>query len=285
MIHTSPAPASRLEVRNPKFGVDARDAQIPRPWHGAGRSITAFFDNLSIFFPAGERFFIASVRAHMRRVTDPELLAAVRIFNAQEGVHGREHQRYNAMLRDQGYPIDAMEGRVERLLARVTRITPKRWQLAATCALEHFTALMAQFLLADPRLLEKAHPTMAALWKWHAAEENEHKCVAYDVFLAAGGTYPERAGVMILATLIFWAKVIEHQFRMMHHDGIAFSLCEWMALGRFLLVEPGGFLPLVKHYVAYFRPTFHPRDIDSSALLEAWRSEYANAPEYRAAAA
>src|SRR5262249_12680481 len=166
----------------------------------------------------------------------------------------------------QGYPIAAMETRVERLLARLSSITPKRWQLAATCALEHFTALMAQFLLADPRLLEGAHPTMAALWKWHAAEENEHKSVAFDVFLASKGTYAERAGVMLAATVIFWAKVLEHQVRMMRHDGIASSLREWRALGRFLVIEPGGLLRLARHYIAYFRPSFHPNDIDSSPL-------------------
>jgi hypothetical protein len=206
------------------------------------------------------------------------------MFNAQEGVHGREHARYNARLKAQGYPIDAMESRVERLLAFVSHKTPKRWQLAATCALEHFTALMAQFLLADPRLLARAHPTMAALWKWHAAEENEHKSVAYDVFLAAGGTYAERAGVMLAATVIFWAKVLEHQVRMMRHDGTASSIREWAALIRFLAYEPGGMLGLVRHYLAYFRPRFHPRDIDASALLEAWRREYATAAVYRDAA-
>src|SRR5262245_482156 len=95
-----------LPVRNLRFDI-AQD--VPHPWHEAGRSITTFFDNLSIFFPVGERFFIASVRAHMRYVDDPALEAAVRAFNAQEGVHGREHARYNDRLRVQGYPIAAME--------------------------------------------------------------------------------------------------------------------------------------------------------------------------------
>ena len=100
---------SSLQVRNLRFDVAS---DIPHAWHAAGRSITTFFDNLSIFFPAGERFFIASVRAHMRHVTDPSLQEEVRTFNAQEGVHGREHARYNARLKAEGYPIDAMETRV-----------------------------------------------------------------------------------------------------------------------------------------------------------------------------
>ena len=47
---------------------------------------------------------------------------------------------------------------------------------------------------AKPQLLEGAHPAMVALWKWHAAEENEHKNVAFDVYKAAGGSAVYRKG-------------------------------------------------------------------------------------------
>lgn len=268
------------EVRNLQF---ATDASVPRFWHGGRKSVTQFLNNLSVFFPVGERFFIASLKAHKHAIVDPELQAEARAFYAQEGIHSREHVRYNAMLRDQGYPVQAMEERVERLLARVSRIHSPRMQLGVTCALEHFTAMMADLLLRDEKLLAGAHPTMARLWRWHAAEENEHKAVAFDVFKAAGGTYLERALTMIGATVIFWAKVVEHQARMMAHDGTVFSPREWYALVRFLYIEPGGFLRLVPLYLSYFRPSFHPWDHDNRALLEAWKREIESAPEYRRA--
>jgi predicted metal-dependent hydrolase len=271
-------------IRNLRFDLDDRTRDVPKHWHGGRRSVSTFFDNLSIFFPAGERFFMASVHAQRHRVKDPTLQREVRAFCGQEGVHGREHRRYNEMIAAHGYPAAAMERRVEKLLALVTRVTPKRWQLAATCALEHFTALMGHFLLGDARMLDGAHPTMAALWRWHAAEENEHKSVAYDVFLAAGGTYPERVGVMVVASLIFWAKVLEQQVRMMKSDGTWLSADEWRALARFLFVEPGGMRPMLTHYFAYYRPGFHPRDIDCDDLLEAWKRELAEASPYESAA-
>jgi predicted metal-dependent hydrolase len=268
-------------VRNVHFSID--DARIPRWWHPGGRSITAYFDNLSIFFPVGERFFIASVRAHRHHVKDERLAEEVKLFCGQEGVHGREHDRYNDLLRARGYPVDAMERRIARILARATRL-PKRLRLAATCALEHFTALMAHFLLDDERMLEGADETMASLWRWHAAEENEHKSVAYDVYLAAGGNYFERAAVMVFASTIFWFKILEQQARMMHADGMLFSWREWLSLGRFLFVSPGGMRRVAKLYFHYFRPSFHPRDIDASELLEAWQRRYATSPLYRDAA-
>ena len=273
--------SARLEVRNVRFDL----SRVPRHWHGGRRAVTAFFDNLSVFFPAGERFFIASVNAHRAHVRDPRLAADVRGFAGQEGCHGREHERYNELLRSQGYPVRAMEERVVRLLARVRALTPRRWQLAATCALEHFTALMAHLLLSDERMLAGADPTMAALWRWHAAEENEHKAVAFEVFRAAGGSYAERVGLMAVATVIFWAKVLEHQLRMMSVDGTLLSPREWLALARFLFVRPGGMLSLVRPYLAYYRPGFHPWDLDNRALLDAWKREYASAPVYRKQAA
>lgn len=260
--------APRIEVRNLEFDLDG---SLPRRWHGRSQAVTSFFNNLSVFFPPGERFFIASVKEHRQHVHDDGLLDDVRAFCGQEGVHSREHDRYNAMLREQGYPVVEMEERVRLLLARVRKRLPKRVRLAVTCALEHFTALMGQILLEDPRILEDAHPKMAALWRWHAVEENEHKSTAYDVYLASGGNYPERAAVMVGATIIFWAKVLEHQIRLMQADGILHSREEWASLVEWMFKEPGWVWPLARHYFAYFKPGFHPRDIDTSKLLEAWK--------------
>lgn len=262
-----------IEVRNVQFPLGA---DVPKHWHGGRRSVTLFFNNLSIFFPAGERFFIASVKRYrdrIDRVNNERLRAEVAAFCAQEGIHGREHIRYNEMLRDQGYPAEELERRVKRILAVVTRVLPKRSQLAATCALEHFTALLAHFLLKDPRLLGGAHPAMASLWRWHAAEENEHKAVAFDVYRLAGGHYLERAIVMAAASLIFWAKIAEQQVRLMKADGIVWSASEWRALFRFLFIEPGGMFSLLRSYLEYYRPSFHPWDLDNRDLLERWKAE------------
>jgi len=268
-------------VRNLRFEIDEG---VPQYWNAGRRSVTIFLDNLSVFFPAGERFFVRAVRAHQAFVKDEGLTQEVRAFCGQEGVHGREHERYNELLR-RHYPIEAMEKKVQAILARVTKRTPDLGQLGVTCALEHFTALLGSMLLRDPRLLEGSHPAMLALWRWHAAEENEHKTVAFDVYTAAGGTYPMRVSTMIGATVIFWAKVIEQQARMMRASGILFSLEEWTALGRFLFVEPGGMLPLIRLYFEYYRPDFHPSHIDSNDLLDEWRAEYEASPVYSQSAA
>ena len=259
MMHTP-----TIQVRDRSFATNAD--RVPRHWFGGRKAVTRFLDGLSIFFPAGERFFVASVRAHEKRVTEPELLAAMRAFVQQEGIHTREHVHYNEMLRAEGLPIEEMETRVKRLLSFVSRNTPRRRQLAVTCALEHFTALLGHVLLSEGDL-EGADAEMAALWRWHAAEENEHKAVAFDLYRTVGGRYPERVLVMLAATLIFWGKVAEHQVRLMRADGIATDAREWVDLVSFLLVSPGPLRRLAVPYLHYFRPGFHPNDLDAREAL------------------
>lgn len=265
---------SKLEVRNRRFSLGE---DVPRHWHGGKRAVTAFFDNLSVFFPAGERFFIQAVKRHKHHVEDEQLLRDVAAFCAQEGIHAREHDRYNEMLREQGYPVAELEAKVQQLLDRLAATLPPRLCLSATCALEHFTALMGKALLEDPRLLEGAHPVMRSLWEWHAGEENEHKAVAFDVYVAAGSPYYERVGVMLFASVIFWALVVQHQARMMKTDGIAASPKEWLSLVRFLFVEPGGMFGMWRGWLDYFARDFHPSHADTGVIAEAgaWYREVA----------
>src|SRR5580698_3745234 len=103
-------------VRNLRFEIDE---SVPQYWLAGRKSVTIFLDNLSVFFPAGERFFVRAVRAHQAFVKEDGLMQEVRAFCGQEGVHGREHERYNELLR-RNYPIEAMERRVQAILDRVT---------------------------------------------------------------------------------------------------------------------------------------------------------------------
>lgn len=263
--------APSIKVRNLRFGVGPN---VSRYWHGGRRAISLYFDNLSLFFPAGERFFVASVKAHAQcAANDPELARDVKAFCAQEGVHGREHVRYNRMLDAQGYPASALEQRLEARLRRVARLIPPRRQLAVTCALEHFTAVMGHTVLSDPRLLAGADPEIAALWRWHAAEENEHKAVAFELYQRAGGSYLERTRAMVGTTVVFWSLVVAHQIELMRADGCLLSLAEWRSLWVFLFLEPGGLRQLLSKYFDYYRPDFHPWQLDNRELLNAWRAQ------------
>lgn len=268
---------STITVRNLRFPL----TDTPKYWLDGQRSVSLLLDHLSIVFPPGESFFMTSVRAFEGRVQDPQLRAEMRGFHAQEALHGREHAHYNERLAKLGYPVKSIDRSARRILWLGSKLFSKRAQLGITAALEHFTALFAQVALGDNSFLRKADPEMDALWRWHAAEENEHSAVAFDVFQAVGGGYALRVLMMALATTFFLLKTSEHQLRMMWADGILFSGSEWRALYRFLFKDPAILVRTYRPYLQYYRRDFHPHQIDASALLDEWKREFASAPVYR----
>jgi predicted metal-dependent hydrolase len=278
-METAMEKAPDFEVRNLKFQLDAT---IPRHWFAGSPSRTAFFDSLSPFFVVGERFFVKSVKRQLPKLKDPELLKQARQFCGQEGIHQREHETYNRMLDERGYPATHMEAWVRRLLWFVALTTYPRIRLAVTCALEHFTAIGANRILSDPRAFEGADPRMRAFWRWHAAEETEHKGVPFDVYEAVGGFWLERVAVMLATTFTFQAYAFFHMLRFMWIDGGLFSARAWRDLGR-MLAYTNASRDFFRDYLAYYRPGFHPWQLDNRHLITEFETELATSPYYAGA--
>jgi hypothetical protein len=246
---------------------------MPYEWVEGDPFTTQLMNALSLTFPEGERFFVASVRAMREAVRDPVLAEQVRGFLAQEGHHRREHHAFNEWLRTQGVDVDGFYAEITRLLDRPGRRGTRLSRLAATCALEHFTAIMAHMLLSDPKLSESAHPAARALWMWHAIEELEHKSVAFDVYRANGGTYPLRVFVMLGVTFGFITQVGSMHVRLLRRSGHLGDV-PMLLRGLVLYWGPGGrFARLIPAYLRYFSPRFHPSETDESALMARYERE------------
>lgn len=247
-------------------------AAVPRDWVDGCPYATALLAALSMLFPEGERFFVDSVKRQRARVDDPALAQAIAGFIGQEAMHGREHRAFNQVLRDHGYPqVDAVDRGLRRLLDVGRRYLPARSQLAVTCALEHFTAILAEHLLADPRQQADLDPSVRALWCWHALEESEHRAVAFDVYRAVGGGYLRRVTTMLYTTAIFFAVLGALHARLLAARGVLHTPWRWRRGFRKLWLWPGYFTRLVPAYLAYFRPGFHPSERAVDDLLAATR--------------
>src|SRR5689334_1586468 len=104
---------------------------------------------LSAVFPDGEDYFVRSVRQYRDQITDPELKRQVAGFIGQEAMHGREHRVFNDRLAELGYPTKQVERFTRLGLAFREKVAPAKANLAATAALEHFTATLAELVLTD----------------------------------------------------------------------------------------------------------------------------------------
>lgn len=243
-----------------------------RNWHAQGPYVTHFANALSIFFPEGERFFIHTVRHYRDRITDPELKKAVAAFIGQEAMHGREHDEHNRLLTKAGLPADELEKQVRWFLDVIEQRLPPAAQLSITIAQEHFTAIMSQLVLTDPRILAGADARLRAMWRWHALEETEHKAVAFDVYETVMGrgvkAYALRSASLVLTTLGFLSLVFYYQQRLIQADR---RMPRWQGLGRFLnfmFVSPALLPNLALPWLSYLRPGFHPWDHDNMYLLK-----------------
>ena len=263
-----PTPADlSITPRDRRFG---RETAAPRLWHGGRVEATAIYNALSTTFPAGEAFFVESVRA-FRKDAPPKLGEEIKGFTTQEAIHSREHDAFNKRATRSGYDLTKLEAQVEKRLA-VTRGKPPVVSLAATMALEHFTALLAHQLLANPPHLDGAERETAELWRWHAAEEIEHKGVAYDTWLHATRHWPRskrwkvKAKVMLYVTRNFVVDRTAGALELMRQDGVT-GLAAWSRLLWYLWVRPGMFRKIAGAWVSFFLPGFHPWNEDDRHLL------------------
>lgn len=261
------------EIPRRKIDFDFDPEKVPRDYYAGDPIQSLIMTALSNVFPEGERFFVDSVLHYKDQIDeDPELAAAVKGFAAQEGMHSRAHAAFNAMARAQGLEVAKdLERKVKYLLRFRKKNAPPEARLAVTCALEHFTAIMAEQLLTDTAHRESLDPVVRDLWVWHALEESEHKAVAFDVFQKVCGSYAVRIRVMIIATLFFVGFITYSHVRMCAARGLLGDVRGHLRALDYLWIRRGLFRRLIPAYLDYFRPGFHPDDRDTTALLSDWR--------------
>ncbi len=247
-------------------GVDL-DSPLPRYWLADNALATHIANGVNMLFPSGERFFVRSVNHYLDQVQDPHLRAQIKGFFGQEGRHAKEHERQLRQLEEQGYDVQRILGLYERIAyGFIERIAPPSLRLSTTAACEQFTAILAENALTH-RLLDRAHPAMRELLLWHAAEEIEHRAVAFDVLQMVNPSYPLRLAGLFMATVclggfwIFATTALIAQDKDLERERLRKDYHRWRAVrneSKFM----------VRGIREYMRPDFHPSQKDIDALAE-----------------
>jgi predicted metal-dependent hydrolase len=266
-----------ITPRDRRFG---RGTQQDHWWLGGDPVGTAFYNALSATFPKGEAFFVESVRA-FRDHAPPKLAEEIRAFTTQEVMHSREHVAFNKRALEAGYDLSDLEAQVDRRLA-IVRVRPPIVNLAATMCLEHFTAILANQLLRNPKHLRGADKESGDLWRWHSIEEIEHKGVAYDTWLHATRDWSRwkrwkvKTKVMLFATRNFVVDRSKGTIELLRQDGIT-GFRAWRKMLWFAWINPGMLRKILGAWLAFFLPGFHPWKHDDRNLISKAESDYAAA--------
>lgn len=253
---------------------------FPKHWYNNNPIATHFMNAQHLAFPDGEKFFIRSVKAFADVYkNDPVLKKRVDNFIGQEGTHYAEHQKFWDIMEEQQINpmrfVDYFRKTAWNGIETWARKTLKRNRfgdklaLSVTVALEHYTAMLAESGIVNKDISEKMPDEMRDLFLWHAAEEIEHKSIPFDVLKRVDDSYALRIGGMLIATwgLWYYLGVGTVMLTQNDEDVKAKDIPADVALFLKKFSESFGGT-LSKQYFQYFRPDFHPDQIDNYELAE-----------------
>lgn len=274
-------------VRRMQFDFDA----VPEYWMNGSAGLTHFMTALSALFPAGEKFFIDSVRAvrqHPAIKDNKALQKEISAFIGQEAMHTHEHAHFNASAQKFGHDVDRLDQYTDKgiqifrktaaFVGKPFGVTQPMIDLIGTTALEHFTATIASELLRNSHIQGLMQDeTMKTMWLWHAVEENEHKAVAYDVFENVFGkglkAYAARTGGLVFAMSVLFMVQSYFVFRLLKEDH-KLNLESLQDIYSYAYSPSKGVISgMAKEMLYYFKPGFHPNHLDTNDLLATWKAK------------
>lgn len=270
-------PMNMPQVRRPEFGLEHN---FPKYYADGNPFLTHLLNSLHVVFPEGEKLFIRSVKFFQDQIDDPQLKARVKGFIGQETQHMAQHERIWDTLESQGVNVreydawysknayEVVEGTIRKICGEELY---KRLALAVTCGLEHYTATLAEVAI-DPEInaLEGFDENMKALLLWHAAEEIEHKAVAFDVMQLVDGSPITKNAGMLIATwaLLYYGAIGTVKFMLEDKELKLTELPSALAQKAPKLAKVvAAMLPKL---LEYLRPDFHPNQMANDHLA----SEY-----------
>lgn len=258
-----------MQVRRPDFDF----SNVNRYYYGDNVWATHIMNGLHVLVPIGEVFFIRAVR-NLLEQAPAEQKAELKKFIGQESVHDQVHRQFWARLREQGLPVDSFakfftDTAINTMEPLVEKLLGKKMLLSATVGFEHYTAALADTAFQPgSQLLPKMQKEVAEMMGWHAAEEIEHKSVAFNMLKAIDDNYLLRAMGMVLGSSILSLYTVIGTVWFMAGD----KELTLARLAKDLLALPhisGDLLPaLIRHNAEYFTPGFDPDHKDNYHLAE-----------------
>jgi uncharacterized protein len=266
-----------MKVRRVKF-----DFESSMPVHYLGNNIfsTHFVNSFHIIFPEGERFFIRSLQKVVPDIADKDLLKDIKNFSGQEGTHAHQHMLLWKVLTKQGFSVDeyasfyrtfCYDG-IEKIIYKIYGKTyGAKVSVAITAALEHYTSMLAEVVFEHQDNWASLPDEMKHLLFWHAAEEIEHKAVAFDVLRYIDNDYLLRATGMIIATTLLFGFTVAGMGMFLYQD----KHKEWSNIPSDFVefaqtIGHPAFKKFVEQWYKFFDKDFHPSQLENDIYAKTY---------------
>lgn len=191
----------------------------------ASHAVTA----LNLFLPVAERWFAQLLTDSLEYVRDEHLREEIIGFIGQEAVHAKTHDEVPVeyLLRhgiDPGPFTRQLEWVASQYDQRVSQATERKRRRAlasgthALNAAEHFTGVLGDWALNNSWDDMGVDPTLCDLYRWHGAEEVEHRHVSYNVAKYFGMDHLAQALAGVMVSVVFFAMVLRGTKFLVHED-------------------------------------------------------------------
>ena len=281
----------QIQARKVHFDLDG----IPLHWIPGHPVASSMVNLFNVVLPVAEHWFVATFNEALPYVRDPKLADDMRGFIGQEATHAETHDRVlDEFLTSHGVAYRPVLALVEHVFTktlapsdspdprrRLAQLCDRLWLIAA---IEHYTALLGDFVLNCNWEDHGADPTMTDLFRWHGSEEVEHRSVAHDVAVYFQDSYFSRVRAMSIAATAVYLFFQRGCWAMVKSDPTLDI--GWWQMNRLRMRDSKmGLLPKFSRLfgsntLAYCRPGFSPEEMGSTAQAVAY---LASSPAARAA--
>lgn len=260
---------SQLVVRDPSFSHERGPGGL---WNARLPELSHTLNGFQLALPYLEPYFIDALRAARSHVKDAQLLAEMDGFCAQEAQHARQHRLYCRMLRKRYPRLSELETSVQQSLLHSRHNDSLEWRLAYTAGYECITAQLGRWLFKNAHAwFQDADPAFAQMMTWHAAEEIEHRHVAFDVLCAVNPSPKLRAKALFAALRKTYADLTPAVSYMLEVDGYA---QRWDSKLRRLKVRLSALSTLLPSMLRYLMPSYHPSQEREPAGFARWLRDH-----------
>ena len=270
-----------MKVRKPKFDLQKK---LVRHYFKGNVFSTHLANSLHIIFPEGEKFFIRSCRKFLPKIADPQLKKEVKAFMGQEGMHAIAHNDFWQYLEKQGFKVaplanfldkTAFEG-VETFIYKIFgEEKGSLFCLSMTAGFEHYTALLAEVAFENEDEFKHLPEEMRHLFFWHAAEEIEHKSVAFDLLKDVNSSHLLKNSGFTVATILLFSYAIIGQFYFTATDKES-KIMDWPMEYLDFIESLGS--PMAQKFAlnifAYFKKDFHPSNMKNDHYAKDYFEQY-----------
>ncbi|TSE00126.1 metal-dependent hydrolase [Skermania sp. ID1734] len=284
-----------------KVDVHARNVSFdwrntPLHWMALDPVASHLISALTLLLPEGERMFCAAFTEALPLIADEKLREDVLGFIGQESMHARTHDKaIEEFLEGNGIDVRPFVAHAEYIFRTIlgprTELGPVAQRqyllerLAVISGLEHMFAFLGDWIINADLERFGADPAMLDLYRWHGAEEVEHRNVAHDVAEYFDMSYTRRNLAMVIAVfslllfLIRGAKFLTHEDPALDKPGYPRML--WRIVGSMRRGALPSFSMIGRSLAHCLKPGYSPEVVGNTAQALAY---LATSPAARAAA-